>query len=313
MSATSNDAKVLVPLDGSTNAEQAIPYGRAIAGKSGQVTLLKVLPKAEATRGLLGETAAAAWEVDETPNTELRTEMSETTAQSKLAAELHTATATGDPKAQIVKFAQDNGYDYIVMASRGRGAVGRFIYGSVADAVARTTPVPVLIVHPKENESRGDTVAIDRLVVPLDGSDLARAALPVATELGRRLKLPTLLVHAIDPNFVATANPGTEAYYTADVYDQLVGELEDSAQKDLVAAAATLNEAGVEASWVVVNGGAIDSIEQRLKDGDVIIMTSHGRSGLKRWVMGSVSERLVRTGPAPVMLVPAPGRDEAEE
>jgi nucleotide-binding universal stress UspA family protein len=307
-------AKVLVTFDGSPIAEQAIPYGRAIAGSDGQVIILEVLPEAEPMRGLLGDTIASAEEVSEIFDTETSSELTALRDSWKpVVGDLHTQTIVGDPKEQIVKFAVENGIRYIVMASRGHGAVRRLVFGSVADAVARSSPLPVLVVHPKEDKAEPKTLTFSRLIVPLDGSELARAALPVAAELGKRLGLSVLLLHAIDPNFIASAYPGTEAYYTAELYDQLISEQEDLAQKDLVEVAAYLKQANVEASWVVMNGGPIDSIEQQVKEGDLIVMTSHGRSGLKRWVMGSTAERLIRTGPVPVLLVPAPGRDEAPE
>jgi nucleotide-binding universal stress UspA family protein len=135
----------------------------------------------------------------------------------------------------------------------------------------------------------------------------------VAADFASHVGVPVLLLHGLDMNVVASAYQGSEVYYTAELYDDILEEQKKAAEADLVSAADELKKSNVEATWVIINGGAVPAIEQQLQFGDIIVMTSHGRSGIKRWVMGSVAERLVRTGPVPVMLVPAPGRDEAEE
>jgi nucleotide-binding universal stress UspA family protein len=314
MSDPADTTKVLVPFDGSLFAEHAIPYGRAVAGKEGQIIVLEVLPEPEPMRGLLGDTVASAEEVTEIFDTETRARMASLLEKWKpIVGDFDTKAATGDPKEQIVKYAVDHACDYIVVASRGKGAMRRFFFGSVADAVARTSPLPVLIFRPDDEKFEPVAATATRLIVPLDGSDLARAALSVVADLANHLGVPALLLHALDMNVVASAYQGSEVYYSAELYDDMINEQKSAAEAELGSAAEELKKSGVETSWIIINGGAVPAIEQQLQYGDIIVMTSHGRSGIKRWVMGSVAERLVRTGPVPVMLVPAPGREEAEE
>ena len=78
------------------------------------------------------------------------------------------------------------------MASHGRGAVGRWTFGSVADRVARSSPLPVLIVCPTEGGADPRHAEITRVVAPLDGSELSQRALPVAESAARRLRVPTM-------------------------------------------------------------------------------------------------------------------------
>ena len=83
------------------------------------------------------------------------------------------------------------------MTTHGRGALGRWAFGSVADQVTRRSPVPVLVVRPAETVEEA-APAIQRLVVPLDGSTLAEEAVPVAQSLAQRLNVPVHLLTAID-------------------------------------------------------------------------------------------------------------------
>ena len=81
--------------------------------------------------------------------------------------------------------------------------------------------------------------------------------------------------------------------------DEAIRESLDQAVKDL-------NASGVEASWKILSGGwAAQEIEDEVSPSDFVVMASHGRSGVRRWLFGSVSERLVRSGRTPVMLVPS--------
>jgi nucleotide-binding universal stress UspA family protein len=308
----SKNVSVLVPLDGSILAEHAIPYGRALAGPEGQVVFLEVIPEPEPIRGLLGDLIVNAEEAGEMYEEETITRLSETADRWKpVAGEVQIETRQGAPVEQILKFAQEQSCTYIVMASHGKGALKRLAFGSVADEIARTSPIPVLMIHTGGEEPTIEAVSIKRLILPLDGSELAKAAIPVAIDVGTRLKAPAVVVQAITPEVIATTYPGTESYYAADVYDELITQQENAAKAEMAQEAETLTKAGVDATPLVLIGSIGEAIESIIQDGDIIIMTSHGRTGIKRFVLGSVAERLIRSGVAPVLLVPAPGRSEA--
>jgi nucleotide-binding universal stress UspA family protein len=303
---------VLVPLDGSHLAEHAIPYGRALAGPSGKVIFLEVIPRAEAIRGPMGDLIVNEEEAGEMYVDETNTRLSETSDRWKpVAGEVQIKVRHGATTEQILKFAQEQGCAYIVMASHGKGALKRLAFGSVADEVARTSPVPVLMIHTDGKEAAIEAVSISRLILPMDGSELAKAAVPVAIDIGTRLKTPAHVMQAVTPEVIATTYPGTEAYYAADIYDELITQQENTAKDELAPEADKLTKAGVEATTQVLIGSVGEAIESLVQPGDIIIMTSHGRTGIKRFVLGSVAERLIRSGVAPVLLVPAPGRSEA--
>src|SRR6185503_1618042 len=101
----------------------------------------------------------------------------------------------GDPAEEITRYAGSSSSSFIVMSTRGRGAIGCLVFGSVADDVVRHARVPVVLVHEEESPQPG---FIPRMIVPIDGSLLAEQALPQATELARSTDATVSLVQVLD-------------------------------------------------------------------------------------------------------------------
>jgi nucleotide-binding universal stress UspA family protein len=196
----------------------------------------------------------------------------------------------------------------IVMASHGRGAVGRWTFGSVADRVARGSLIPVTIICPEPDEGIAG-VEVRRIVVALDGSDLSHRALPVARDLAVRLSVPVLLVQAINPAASLYPSLAAGAVASEDVFEETFHSEEEQAAGNLRNAEQQLRARGIEVTTSVQVGPTIAAIESVVEPGDVIVITSHGRSGIRRWLLGSVAERLIRCALAPVILVPAAERE----
>jgi nucleotide-binding universal stress UspA family protein len=219
--------------------------------------------------------------------------------------------AQGEPDDAIREAIGGRGADMIAMASHGRGAVGRALFGSVADRVTRGSTVPVLIVRAAD-DAPPSHVTLDRIVVPLDGSALAERALPVAAAIARRLKVPVAIVRAIDAATAVPVAPGAIGIApagSAPVIAQLWDDAENEARTTVRDAVATLEQDGVQASGETLNGSPFFAISEATRPGDLLVLTSHGRSGIGRWLLGSVAEKLVREAPAPVLLVPATERE----
>ena len=165
---------ILVPLDGSELAQRAVPFARSIAGKDGRSLLLMravntlAAPTYREGQSLLDEATA---ELDA---------YAATLAGGGVQIETRVVDAPAD--VAILEAAAEDGIELIVMSTHGRGGLGRWIYGSVADAILRDSPVPVLIVPPHGlTKWPADTPL--KILVPLDGSALAMAAIKPATEL----------------------------------------------------------------------------------------------------------------------------------
>jgi nucleotide-binding universal stress UspA family protein len=279
--------RILVPLDDSPEAKVALPYAAALATPGMEIILLTVVPSAtgaDAARAGL-EAAAQHLRVAGQP---VRTEI-----------------ATGDPAQRIVAMAAEQRAEMIVIASHGRGALGRLIYGSVADQVARESLVPVMVV--RAIQLQPGPVGITRLVVPLDGSSQAEAALPVATTISRRLGTPILLVRVVDPADLMPPAVGVGEAIPFELYDEAEKELEQKSRLYLDTMAQKLREQGLRVVTSNLIGPPASSIEEATHLGDVVVLASHERSGVMRWLLGSLAEKLTREDESPVILVPTLG------
>jgi len=305
---------ILVPIDGSALAAEALPFARALLRPDDRLLLLRVAPAAEPlTTPLTGTVLASQDEIGAIWRQAADAELETAAAASGVdRARIETLVETGEPAERIVAAAAARGDTIIVMSSHGRGALGRAIFGSVADRVAHTATVPVMIVRPGKEELPAGAALFRRIVVPLDGSELAEAALPEAKALAVHLGVPILLVRAVDPTswlpYAAGVSP-TPAL-SPDITTEIIDQARQEANASLTASAAKLQGGGITVTQRVLEGSPYFAIADALQPGDLLVMTSHGRSGIRRWLMGSVAEKLVREAPVPVMIVPTPQRLE---
>lgn len=303
--------QILVPLDGSDLAKQALSYARALAGASGRITLLQVVRSPAPLRDATGVEIVPEDIVGEWILTEARQFLDEvaTDFRGTLLAgiEVETIVAAGDPAGTILKVAADQHADLIVMTSHARGAVGRATYGSVADRVARTSTIPVVITRPMDDGDANEQPAITRIILPLDGSALSREAIPMARAMALHLGASIHLVHVIDTFSSYMAINGVP------VSQPLLDEWYADSKHELEKIEGELKAAGARVDAAIYQGSTFANITEIAKPGDLIVMTSHGRSGVSRWLLGSIAEKLVRLAPVPVCLVPARHPIPAEE
>lgn len=266
---------ILVPLDGSDLAEHALPYAEALAAPGCQLILLEVGQDEEEFQ-LLDRHADACAQLE---------------------------TAVGDPTQQILQVATRLGVGLIVMTTHGRGALGRWAFGSVADQVARTSPVPVMLIRPA-GDAPPDP-AIRRIVAPLDGSPLSEHALPTAEAIARQMNAPVHLVTALDLARLLPVELMPAAAFNAELYEAQVHQAQRDAEEWLAEAAAQLRRGGVDVTQSVHPGSPIAVLQEMAQPGDVIVLASRGRQGAARLLHGSLAEQLIRGGSAPVVVVPA--------
>jgi nucleotide-binding universal stress UspA family protein len=274
-----------VPLDGSPEALGALPYAVALSGAGATIELLTVIHDASEQATAENQLQAAAQGLG-VANVTVRTR-----------------TLTGDPAAEIVEAAANGGASMIVMASHGRGALGRLLHGAVADNVARQATVPVMVIR-KELEG---SVGVMRLVLPVDGSALAEESLPFATTLAQRLGAPILLVRSVNVAELMPPAVGMGAAIPFEVYDETERQMRQDAEQYLQNVAAKLRAGGQNVTAQVLFGPPASAISEVTHAGDLVILVSHERSGIARWLMGSVAEQLVRIDEVPVVLVPGIG------
>lgn len=301
---------ILVPLDGSILAATALPYARSLVGESGNITLLRVVETPSPGPSVLEpelvpENIASEWMLKDAEQY-LETVAGELRQTLPADVTVETRVDDGDPAGAILRAATHHHTDFIVMTSHARGAFGRAAYGSVADRVARTAAIPVVITRPADDNAAEQGPTIRRIILPLDRSPVSREAVPVAKALALHLGCSIHLVHVIDNFSSYMADPGVP------VPQPLLDQWYAEAHHELEAAETDLRTDGIIATSAVYQGSTVTNICEIATPGDLIVMTSHGRSGISRWLIGSVAEKLVRTAPVPVCLVPAHHRVPVE-
>jgi nucleotide-binding universal stress UspA family protein len=195
------------------------------------------------------------------------------------------------------------GADLIVMATHGRGALGRLWLGSVADYVVRHAGLPVLLVHASQRRGPPRNLPMCGILVALDLSKQAEAVLQPAVALARVEQAHLTLLHVVEP-FDSTTGPRSPnpVLQAPEVTRSRCGE----AQRYLDRIADHLREEGLSVSSRVVVGGnaaaallaALDTIKY-----DVIAITTRGTGGLERVLVGGVADTVIRAASKPVLVL----------
>jgi nucleotide-binding universal stress UspA family protein len=284
--------RILVPLDGSDAAEAAIAYVALLP--SDRVRLLAV----ECDRADLSAVCTAARDCKEYLE-------GVATPLREHGRDVDTLVTFGNPAEQILALAA--AADLVVMGSHGHGGVKRFVLGSVADEVARHAPVPVMIVRGRSVSQ--PAVQLTRIVIPLDGSDLAEQAVPVAAAVAADLGVPVHLLRVLDVDALrATVQAGIHA---AAAYMRSQEEIQRYAEEYLADQAQELRNRDLTATSEVLTGSPAVTLLDAIRPEDLVVMTTHGRGGIRRMLLGSVADKLVRAATAPVLLVRASGPEPA--
>jgi nucleotide-binding universal stress UspA family protein len=299
-------SKIVVPLDGSAAAECALPLVRALARRLAiPVELLGVIDLREISRSV---SAAEGLFIDRLAEDESR---HSTEYLSKIAKSLGPATAAtrcekGAAAETIVETAAADKNSLIVMATHGRSGLNRFLLGSVAEKVLRVSSNPVLLVKATEPIVTEGEAPLTSVVVPLDGSDLAEGVLPTVTELAKALDLEVFLVRAYAIPYGAYSTG--EGFYDPVHLEAFLKILKEETFDYLEKKVTELKRKGLtKVSFVAKEGLSADEIIKFAREtpANLVAMSSHGRSGIKRWVLGSVTETVVRHSGDPVLVLRA--------
>ena len=218
----------------------------------------------------------------------------------------------GDVSQEILKVAEDHGCDLLAMATHDRNLLERTFQSSVTHQVVRSGAFPVLAITPEKQSGLSDQpAATTRLLVLLDGSDFAESVLPYVKELGLRLPLEIVLVRWPTSGQESSARVEMDGPVTEGGKGEgrpgLQGPNEATeAHRYLQSVAADLESAGLQVRWEVPEIALNSSRAEvsRLCAGGIIVLASHGRSGLSRWLEGSVAEDLLRDSGCPVLIIP---------
>ncbi|MCA9858835.1 MAG: universal stress protein [Thermomicrobiales bacterium] len=303
---------IVVPLDGSEQAEQVIPYAEGLRNKNGTLLFFQVVNPSGPARGLFGDIEVTMEGVIEQEREAARARLIEIADRwdPVLRKKPEVEAYAGDAVDAIKAIVAEKDADMLAIASSGRGALSRWAFGSVADTLMRDAPAPVLIVHPTpESEGEIREAVFTRIIVPLDGSETAEAALPEAARLSQNAGLPVALVQVVNPSLEFSMVGQGLAPITADLYNEVEADFINQANEALDRGVAALGDLDADIVKVVLEGGTTEAIKHYVEPGDLIVMTSHGRTGFRRFLLGSVAQKIINDRIAPVVLVPAAGEE----
>jgi nucleotide-binding universal stress UspA family protein len=174
--------------------------------------------------------------------------------------------------------------------------------GSVAERVLYGTEANLLLIRPDKDIA--NTTDLTSIVLPLDSSELAECALPVASYLAKKLDMPVHLVEAISISTEIWVGAEPLAYYPTSLFS----DIEDSAVKYLDETKSKLESDGLQVDRRTLVGSPAERIVDYTCEApdSLIVMATHGRSGLRKWVLGSVADKVVRSSGRPVLLIRPP-------
>lgn len=315
--------RLIVPLDQSSVAESVLPLARRLASQLGAaVTLVSVIDVPDSFAGYVRKSGPSATELAEQTASAIRATATppspygtwsgwsnlqpsqgqvEEVANETAAAErylraiadtfdaehVETLVRLGQPAERILDLAERRQNPMIVLASHGRSGIGRAVLGSVAVRIVQGATCPVMVMRASESATgHGQYRQIQRILVPVDGSTHSERAVPV---VAKHFASPDTRVHLL--NVVDTPRFANKAHmqeYVRWLADQV-------SEKDIVA------------SWEVTEGAPSRQIIEVADrhDADLIALSTHGRTGIDRFVLGSVAERILHISERPLLLIPA--------
>ncbi len=278
-------SKILVPIDGSGESHAALPYAVRMARLlQSEIVLVGVAERAydelepgRARQALLDHLEKVR------------------EAFAKLGIAITVQTGAGAPAEEITRLAEEGSVDLIVMSTHGRRGTGRWLLGGVTARVVREAGCPVLIARPGEHQpGEAHDKPFRRILVPLDRSPLAERALDAAARLATRDESQVGLLGVVD-------FPTWLCFQTEERWSK---NLPAATESYLAAQTERLQAQGLKAYAQVCIGDPAEKILEHAETGvDLIVMATHGHSGVARTIMGSVAERIMQHAPCPVLFV----------
>ncbi|HWP90906.1 MAG TPA: universal stress protein [Thermodesulfobacteriota bacterium] len=287
--------KILWAFDGSKESEEALNYAIYLGQILGsEIIGIHVIPLPEK---LLYETEFHNWavKVEERIKSRLVSIGEQLDSQGL---RFRSQVLRGEPSKEIFELAEREKANLIVMGKRGQGLIDRMLTGSTALSVLRESSIPILTVKKRDEET---PIEIKNILVPLDISEGLDSSLNCAVELGERLKANIMVVYV----FSLYAYEYEVPYW---VFDDLIKISTEKLTKKVEEIKLRLgNKAGEIAFKTEVIQGlntAISIVDYALRvNTDLIVMNTHGRKGIKKFILGSVTEKVVQEAHCPVLVL----------
>lgn len=296
--------KILVPLDGSQAAESALEVAMQL-GRALQAEILLVRSIQLVYAGM-PMTPGAEWVWPQYAAEDSRQEVYDyldSVRHTYNCPDCHVRSVAleGDPASCIVDTATDEDVDLIVMTTHGQTGIRRAVFGSVTERVLHSVDCPVIVTRSKE--------PVRRILITLDGSSLAELAIPPTLDIARVIGARIILLRI---NEIVPVNP-VEVAITWDwdipePEQKLLNERRHAAETYLREVVARFELTQSEVETIVLDGTPVDRIQEfaRLYGIDLIAMSTHGHTGLRRWLYGSVTSKVMRGSHCSMLIVRPP-------
>ena len=281
---------ILLPVDGSEHASRIVVHAAELAQRIGaSIDLLFV---ADTTRDSVTVVSGTVIDALEREGEEVVSEVAKTLGS--LGVEHQTDVVQGNPAPAIVDYAEDAGYDLIVLPTHGRTGISRYLLGSVTEKVVRLSDIPVLTAK-MQSESRLN-FPYEEILLPIDGSPAATAAADHGLALAATLDASVTVLSVVDDT---SLGPDLRSVLSE-------AELARPAREAVEAVAATAENYDLAAvDTHVEQGSPAEVISERIETDavDAVVIGSSGRRGVDRILLGSVAEKTVRSATVPVITV----------
>jgi nucleotide-binding universal stress UspA family protein len=285
---------ILVPLDGSELAEQILPYAKTLAAKTrAELVLLSAVVPIQTWLG--ASSTSARWKEEAEKATSY---LESVRQQISTVGRVRTKVMWGTAADCIRDTADTEGADLIAMTTHGRSGLPRLVMGSVAGEVLHTARQPVLLVRAGQGQPPGE-VNIKRILVPVDGSPLSASVLPFIESVAQRLDANIILERVVTPPVILY--PGEVIPSALPVLD----EIEAEARIYLDKLGETIKRRGIKVQEEVTVGYPAQAILDAADrySADLLAMSSHSRSAVGRWLIGSTTDAVVRQSHRPCLIV----------
>jgi nucleotide-binding universal stress UspA family protein len=293
--------KILLPLDGSELAETAIPYVRDLAVQlKAEVSLIHVCPPEHEKLARMHKIY-----LDHMADS-LRKEILELWGATQDPV-LKSEVISGDPAKAILEYVQRNSISLVAVTTAGASGIRVWAMGSVADKVVRGLDIPTLLVRVKAGRMPREKGLIKRILLPLDASEASKRAVPYATDLAQKLNASITLFSMAQTVYARNMDSmGVGIGVNWDAVDaateKYTGDYLQNIEDKIRASGVTVNHItvlGIDAANEILE------LEKKIP-ADMVVMATRGRSPVARWAFGSVAEKVLRQGEAPLLVVREP-------
>ena len=300
--------KILFPTDFSKCAEQALAHAVFLAEKYGaEIHVLHVITIFEDQPSVvsneIAETKEMVRKLEDIAEKQLNKIVDSHSADDiKITTEVKRSLSAAPA---ILEYASENKIDLIVMGTHGRRGLGHLLLGSAAEEVIRLAPCPVFTI--RELKEPKPVMQVNNILVPIDFSNYSEKALAYASEIAQSYNAQLQLLHIIEE----TMHPAFSVTGKSSIFDLVPGIKDDSKKRTEKMLNKFVSDK-VKSKVFIQGGRAANDIIKFAKENstDLIVIATHGLTGLEHMLLGSVTEKVVRMAHCPVFTVKTFGKTE---